>query len=167
MRLSYPIVHLDEIIGFRVPRDSHATRYRDARMQATNPVRCFAPPTLLAMLAAGAAHAPSFATVSCCLHPCARTRLLRAQLDAPDDGLDDDYLDRQVWSVAKRPPSPPGSPVPPSTNARARSQLSFASRGRIQNRRSSLFDRRFSLDEIGPPPRDRSPNPLSEVPTVA
>ena len=41
MRLSYPIVHLDEIIGFRVPRDSHATRYRDARMQRKScPLLC-------------------------------------------------------------------------------------------------------------------------------
>ena len=69
------------------------------------------------------------------------------------------WIDR---SVSKRPPSPPFSPVPPSTNARARSQLSFAARGRIRGRRSSLFDRRFSLDEIGPPPRERK-NPLSQL----
>lgn len=46
------------------------------------------------MLAPGAlARAASFAPASGWLHPCARTRLLRAQLDAPDGGLDDGFLD--------------------------------------------------------------------------
>ena len=45
----------------------------------------------------------------------------------------------------------------------AGAQLSFASRGRIRGRRSSLFDRRFSLDEIGPRPRAREPGPLSKL----
>lgn len=46
------------------------------------------------MLAPGAlARAASLTPASGWLHPCARTRLLRAQLDAPDDGLDDGFLD--------------------------------------------------------------------------
>ena len=172
MRQAYPIVHLDEIIGFRAPRDSHATRFHDAGCRR-HPVRCFAPATSLAMLAAGAAHAPSFATVSCCLHPCARTRLLRAQLDAPDDGLDDDYLDRQVSSLSRNAhrARPAHLYPPPQTRALARSsrsRLEAASRtGAARSSTGASPSTRSALrHEIAPPTRSARCLPLPSYPAA-
>eukprot|EP00908_Phaeocystis_cordata_P023112 Transcript_554.p2 GENE.Transcript_554~~Transcript_554.p2 ORF type:complete len:200 (-),score=65.52 Transcript_554:844-1443(-) len=75
----------------------------------------------------GVAYAPAaFATASWFSPPGATRAWVRAQLD---DELDEDYLGLNELNQ----------------------QLSLASQGRIRGRRSSLFDRRLSLDEIRQP----------------
>lgn len=107
--------------------------------------------TIMLASCSGVAYAPAaFATASWFSPPGATRAWVRAQLD---DELDEDYLglnelDRQAGGAN---PMQPCQRALICTRARPRAQLSLASQGRIRGRRSSLFDRRLSLDEIRQP----------------